>query len=168
MPGPEIGSIRTRSGPSFTAPDFRHAISASARQGSRSAEKNPRPHPTSETRTKEPTRYKQTPRVITRELRRFCLNVHQRDDAPIVNHDGCGPRKPHGAHGLTCCRRDRVENDPKPCENATAINRDGTSYSFKTFHVPPQRIQFRNRNQEYHPRRVSNLGFHTARTHCRT
>src|SRR6266705_548369 len=63
-PGPEIGLIRTNSALSLTAPDFRHAISASARHGSRSAVKNPRPQPTSETRTKEPTRYKRTPRVI--------------------------------------------------------------------------------------------------------
>src|SRR3954453_14303679 len=64
-PGPEIGLIRTSSGVSLTAPDFRHAISASARHGSRSAEKNPRPQPARETRTKEPTRYKQTPRPIS-------------------------------------------------------------------------------------------------------
>ena len=64
MPGPEIGSIRTSSGPSLTAPDFRHATSASARHGSRSAWKSPRPQPANETRTKEPTRYKRTPRVI--------------------------------------------------------------------------------------------------------
>src|ERR1700722_5818727 len=64
-PGPEIGSIRTRSALSWTAPDFRHAISASARHGSRSSDqKNPRPQPANETSTKEPTRYKQTPRVI--------------------------------------------------------------------------------------------------------
>src|SRR5260370_29980738 len=63
-PGPEIGLIRTNSALSFTAPDFRHATSASARHGSRSAVKNPRPQPASETRTKEPTRYKRTPRVI--------------------------------------------------------------------------------------------------------
>src|ERR1700723_3268551 len=65
-PGPEIGLIRTRSGPSLTLPDFRHAISASARHGSRSSEKNPWPHPASDTRTKEPTRYQQTPRVMRR------------------------------------------------------------------------------------------------------
>src|SRR6202163_904251 len=64
MPGPEIGLIRARSAFSLTAPDFRQAISASARHGSRSAEKNPRPQPASETRTKEPARYKRTPRVI--------------------------------------------------------------------------------------------------------
>src|SRR4029077_8845157 len=58
------GSTRTRSGVSFTAPDLRHATSASARHGSRSAWKNPRPQPASEARTKEPTRYKRTPRVI--------------------------------------------------------------------------------------------------------
>src|SRR3984893_858282 len=64
-PGPEIGLIRTNSAFSLTAPDFRHAISASARHGSRSADgKNPRPQPASETRTKEPTRYKRTRRVI--------------------------------------------------------------------------------------------------------
>src|SRR5881394_4385359 len=64
-PGPEIGLIRTRSAVSLTAPDFRHAISASARHGSRSADwKNPRPQPANDTRTKEPTRYKRTPRVI--------------------------------------------------------------------------------------------------------
>src|SRR6267143_1462090 len=63
-PGPEIGLIRTSSALSLTAPDFRHATSASARHGSRSAVKNPRPQPASETRTKEPTRYKRTPRVI--------------------------------------------------------------------------------------------------------
>src|SRR5436189_2018024 len=63
-PGPEIGLIRTSSAVSLTTPDFRHAISASARHGSRSAEKNPRPQPANETRTKEPTRYKRTPRVI--------------------------------------------------------------------------------------------------------
>src|SRR3954463_16821366 len=63
-PGPEIGLIRTNSALSFTAPDFRQAISASVRHGSRSAEKNPRPQPTNETRTKEPTRDKRTPRVI--------------------------------------------------------------------------------------------------------
>src|SRR6202022_1991820 len=64
-PGPDIGSIRTSSAFSLTAPDFRHAISASARHGSRSADwKNPRPQPANETRTKEPTRYKPTPRVI--------------------------------------------------------------------------------------------------------
>src|SRR6202035_2942278 len=63
-PGPEIGSIRTISALSFTAPDFRHAISASARHGSRSAWKNPLPQPASETRTTEPTRYQQTPRAI--------------------------------------------------------------------------------------------------------
>src|SRR6267154_4081392 len=63
-PGPEIGSIRTTSRLSLTAPDFRHATSASARHGSRSAEKNPRPQPANETRTKEPTRYKRTPRVM--------------------------------------------------------------------------------------------------------
>src|SRR3982074_2596130 len=63
-PGPEIGLIRTSSAFSLTAPDFRQAISASARHGSRPAEKNPRPQPASETRTKEPTRYKRTPRVI--------------------------------------------------------------------------------------------------------
>ena len=63
-PGPEIGLIRTSSALSLTAPDFKQAISASARHGSRSAEKNPRPHPASETRTKEPTTNKQTPRVI--------------------------------------------------------------------------------------------------------
>src|ERR1700676_1306677 len=65
-PGPEIGLIRTRSGPSLTAPDFRHAISASARHGSRSPEKNPRPQPANDTRTKEPTRYQRTPRVMRR------------------------------------------------------------------------------------------------------
>src|SRR5258707_2256752 len=64
MPGREIGLIRTRSAFSLTAPDFRQPISASARHGSRSAEKNPRPQPANETRTKEPTRYKRTPRVI--------------------------------------------------------------------------------------------------------
>src|ERR1019366_5376335 len=64
-PGPEIGSIRTSSAFSLTAPDFRHAISASARHGSRPADsKNPRPQPANETRTKEPTRYKRTPRII--------------------------------------------------------------------------------------------------------
>src|SRR5262249_60721530 len=63
-PGPEIGSTRTTSRLSFTAPDFRHATSASARHGSRSAWKNPRPQPASETRTREPTRYKRTPRAI--------------------------------------------------------------------------------------------------------
>src|SRR4030081_1679668 len=64
-PGPEIGLIRTSSAFSLTAPDFRQAISASARHGSRSADwKSPRPQPASETRTKEPTRYKRTPRVI--------------------------------------------------------------------------------------------------------
>src|SRR6202158_2147073 len=64
-PGPEIGSIRTSSAFSLTAPDFRQAISASARHGSRSSDwKNPRPQPANETRTKEPTRYKRTPRVI--------------------------------------------------------------------------------------------------------
>src|SRR6266567_1334008 len=63
-PGPEIGLIRTSSAFSLTAPDFRHAISASARHGSRSADKNPRPQPAHETRTKEPARYKRTPRVI--------------------------------------------------------------------------------------------------------
>src|SRR6202012_2373454 len=62
---PEIGAIRTTPALSFTAPDFRHASSASARQGSRSSIwKNPRPQPASETRTREPTRYKRTPRVI--------------------------------------------------------------------------------------------------------
>jgi hypothetical protein len=71
MPGPEIGSMRTISALSFTAPDFRHAISASARQGSRSAEKNPWPQPASETRTKEPTRYQRTPRIIRAGLREF-------------------------------------------------------------------------------------------------
>src|SRR5277367_6426483 len=70
-PGPEIGLIRTRSGPSFTAPDFRHATSASARHGSRSSEKNPRPHPASDTRTKEPTRYQQTPRVMRENFNEF-------------------------------------------------------------------------------------------------
>src|SRR3981189_1504630 len=63
-PGPEIGLIRITSALSLTAPDFRHAISASARHGSRSAEKNPRPQPANETRKKEPTRYKRTPCVI--------------------------------------------------------------------------------------------------------
>src|SRR6266513_6445729 len=63
-PGPEIGLIRTSSPFSLMAPDFRQAISASARHGSRSAEKNPRPQPANETRTKEPARYKRTPRVI--------------------------------------------------------------------------------------------------------
>src|ERR1700756_440301 len=64
-PGPEIGSIRTRSALSFTAPDFRHATSASARHGSRSSNwKNPRPQPANDTRTREPTRYKRTLRVI--------------------------------------------------------------------------------------------------------
>src|SRR6202040_2972257 len=63
-PGPEIGLIRTSSAFSLTTPDFRHAISASARPRSRSSEKNPRPQPASETKTKEPTRYKRTPRVI--------------------------------------------------------------------------------------------------------
>src|ERR1700754_4885920 len=63
-PGPEIGSTRTTSRLSLIAPDFRHATSASARHGSRSAEKKPRPQPARETRTKEPTRYKRTPRVI--------------------------------------------------------------------------------------------------------
>src|SRR5262245_5456575 len=70
-PGPEIGEIRTRSGVSFTTPDFRQAISASARQGSRSAWKKPRPQPASETRTKEPTRYKRTPRVMPRRFDDF-------------------------------------------------------------------------------------------------
>src|ERR1700744_1344194 len=70
-PGPEIGLIRTRSGPSLTTPDFRQAISASARHGSRSSEKNPRPHPASETRTKEPTRYQQTPRVMRENFNEF-------------------------------------------------------------------------------------------------
>src|SRR5579863_6669374 len=65
-PGPEIGSIRTISGPSLTLPDFRHATSASARHGSRSSEKNPRPQPASETRTTEPTRYQQASRVMRR------------------------------------------------------------------------------------------------------
>ena len=37
-PGPAIGSIRTSSALSLTAPDFRQAISASARHGSRSAD----------------------------------------------------------------------------------------------------------------------------------
>src|SRR6202140_1846963 len=64
MPGPEIGSMRTMAALSLTVPDFRHAISASARPGSRSAEKNPRPQPANDTRTKEPTRYKRTPRII--------------------------------------------------------------------------------------------------------
>ena len=64
MPGPEIGSMRTMSALSLTAPDFRHAASASARHGSRSAWKKPRPQPASETRTMEPTRYKRTPRVM--------------------------------------------------------------------------------------------------------
>src|SRR5580692_4813958 len=70
-PGPEIGSIRTRSGLSLTLPDLRHATSASARHGSRSSEKNPRPHPASDTRTKEPTRYKQTPRVMRENFNEF-------------------------------------------------------------------------------------------------
>jgi len=38
MPGPAIGSMRTTSAVSFTAPDFMQAISASARHGSRSAD----------------------------------------------------------------------------------------------------------------------------------
>src|ERR1700694_3931068 len=64
-PGPEIGLIRTSSAFSLTAPDFRHAISASVRHGSLSADgKNPRAQPASETRTKDPTRYKRPPRVI--------------------------------------------------------------------------------------------------------
>src|SRR3954463_14467626 len=71
MPGPEIGLIRISSGVSLTAPDFKQAISASARHGSRSAEKNPRPQPASDTRTKEPTRYKRTPRVIRRTFDQF-------------------------------------------------------------------------------------------------
>src|ERR1700742_1133701 len=65
-PGPEIGLIRTRSGPSLTAPDFKQAISASARPGSRSSDQNPWPQPANDTRTKEPTRYNQTPRVMRR------------------------------------------------------------------------------------------------------
>src|SRR3954470_17479990 len=73
-PGPEIGLIRTRSAFSFTAPDLRHATSASARHGSRSADwKKPRPQPANETRTKEPTRTQETPRAITREPDRIYL-----------------------------------------------------------------------------------------------
>ena len=37
LPGPSIGEMRTRAADSFTAPEFRHDNSASARQGSRSA-----------------------------------------------------------------------------------------------------------------------------------
>src|ERR1700712_163824 len=65
IPGPEIGSIRTNSGLSLTAPDFRQATSASAPHGSTSAElKNPGPQPASDTRTKGPAEIKPTPRVI--------------------------------------------------------------------------------------------------------
>ena len=64
-PGPAIGEIRTTFALSLTSPDFMHAASASARQGSRSAVlKKPRPQPAIETRTSEPTRYKATLRVI--------------------------------------------------------------------------------------------------------
>src|SRR3954463_15940713 len=71
-PGPEIGLIRTSSAFSLTAPDFRQASSASARHGSRSADwKKPRPQPANETRTKEPTRYKRTPRVMRERVVEF-------------------------------------------------------------------------------------------------
>src|SRR3954447_13978564 len=80
-PAPEIGLIRTRSAFAFPAPDFGHAISASARHGSRSAVwKKPRPQPANETRTKEPTRTQETPRAITREPDRIYLTSLQRVD----------------------------------------------------------------------------------------
>src|SRR5580693_7825216 len=40
IPGPEIGLMRTTSALSLTAPDFRHAISASARRGSAVADRH--------------------------------------------------------------------------------------------------------------------------------
>src|SRR6476660_6066474 len=85
-PGPEIGSTRTRSGVSFTAPDLRHATSASARHGSRSAWKNPRPQPASDTRTKEPTRYKRTPRAI----RARSTNLFKDSSTTLPEHRPCG------------------------------------------------------------------------------
>ena len=70
MPGPEIGSMRTSDAPSFTCPDFRQATSASCRQGSRSANiilpQAARPRT-----TREPTRYRATPRAMHGECERF-------------------------------------------------------------------------------------------------
>ena len=94
-PGPAIGSMRTSSAVSFTAPDFRHAFSASALQGSRSAVKKPRPQPASETRIREPTRYKQTPRVIRASspkiIKDFSTHCYLKNfnhvDAPDPNSD---------------------------------------------------------------------------------
>src|SRR5262249_52703230 len=87
MPGPAIGSMRTTSALSLTAPDFRQAISASARQGSRSADwKNPRPQPANETRTTEPTRYKRTPRVIRARSANYLKRFFNTLISRVFNH----------------------------------------------------------------------------------
>src|SRR6201995_1368519 len=88
MPGPEIGSMRATSALSLTAPDFRHAISASPRHGSRSADwKNPRPQPANETRTTEPTRYKRTPRAIRARSANYLKRIFKLLISPVFNHD---------------------------------------------------------------------------------
>src|ERR1700761_2866512 len=89
MPGPEIGSMRTTSALSLTAPDFRQAISASPRQGSRSADwKNPRPQPANETRTTEPTRYKRTPRAIRARWANYLKRIFNLLISRVFNHAG--------------------------------------------------------------------------------
>src|SRR5918993_2823499 len=76
-PGPEIGEMRVSIAVSFTEPDFMQAASASARQGSRSAVKKPRPQPASDTRTSEPKRYQKTLRVMARSLAPIYLMTSQ-------------------------------------------------------------------------------------------
>ncbi|TMJ32405.1 MAG: hypothetical protein E6G88_03160 [Alphaproteobacteria bacterium] len=74
-PGPAIGLIGVTAGPSRTAPDCRHSTSASCRQGSRCS--NQRPHPSSATRTREPTRNRATPRAMARSMRGIALRMLQ-------------------------------------------------------------------------------------------
>ncbi len=61
-PGPAIGRSNATPGPSFTAPDFRHCASASARHGSRDSNHEGL-QPASATATTEPGNEEGSPRM---------------------------------------------------------------------------------------------------------
>ena len=70
MPGPVMGDIRTNDGPSLTRPDLRQATSASCRHASRSAT-HILPQAANPRTTREPTRYRATPRAMRGECEGF-------------------------------------------------------------------------------------------------
>src|SRR5262245_3702367 len=79
-PGPLIGSMRTLPGPSLTAPELRHAISASRRQASRGSDKNralQAASTTSKPTTTEPTRTPRTLHTIIPIMHRQVLTPDQ-------------------------------------------------------------------------------------------